>query len=59
MHLNFDALLDIAVKSSDGVRRIASCEKQEGSFGRAFVILLDNRAIVVARVPTLSLAITA
>lgn len=42
MHFKFDALLDIAVKSSGGVRR---------SFSRAFAILLDNRAIVVARVP--------
>lgn len=43
IRFNFDALLDIAVKSSDGARDIVSCEKKEGSFNRAFVILMDNR----------------
>ena len=51
IRFNFDALLDIAVKSSDGAREIVSCEKKEGSFNRAFVISLDNGATVVARVP--------
>jgi hypothetical protein len=51
IRFDFDALLDIAVKSSNGAREVVSCRKKEGSFNRAFVILLDNGAKVVARVP--------
>jgi hypothetical protein len=34
---DFDALLDIAVKSSNGAREVVSCEKKEGSFNRALI----------------------
>jgi hypothetical protein len=51
IRFNFDALLDIAVNSSNGACEVVSCEKKEGSFNRAFVILLDNGAKVVARLP--------
>jgi len=51
IHINFDALIDIAVKSSDGARKVVSCEKKEGAFNRAFMILLDNGEKVVARLP--------
>jgi hypothetical protein len=51
IRFNFDALLDIAIESSAGATAVVSCEKTERSFNRAFVILLDNGAKVVARVP--------
>jgi hypothetical protein len=51
IRFDFDALLDIAVKFSDGACEVVSCEKKEGSFNRAFVILLDNGVKVVARLP--------
>ncbi|THY45180.1 hypothetical protein D6C98_07928 [Aureobasidium pullulans] len=51
IHFDFDALLDIVIKSSDGAHRVVSCEKTEGGFNRAFIILLDNGAKAVARLP--------
>ncbi|THX69793.1 hypothetical protein D6D08_05922 [Aureobasidium pullulans] len=51
IHFDFDALLDIVIKSSEGAHRVVSCEKTEGGFNRAFIILLDNGAKAVARLP--------
>jgi hypothetical protein len=50
IRFNFDALLDIAIGSSAGATAVVSGEKKESSFNRAFVILLDNGAKVVAKV---------
>jgi hypothetical protein len=51
MHFDFDALLDVAIRSSRGASKVVYCEKKEGSFSRAFMISLDNRATVVAKLP--------
>lgn len=52
MRFDFNALLDVAVKSSEGARQVVGCEKKEGGFNRVFIIRLDNGAKVVARLPT-------
>ena len=52
LHFDFDALLDVAIKSSKGARQVIGCEKKEGGFNRVFVIKLDTGAKVIARLPT-------
>ena len=52
LHFDFDALLDVAIKCSPGARRVTHCEKKEGGFNRIFMIQLDNKSTVVARLPT-------
>ncbi|KAI6901118.1 hypothetical protein KC334_g8287, partial [Hortaea werneckii] len=51
LHFNFEALLEVAVKRSEGAREVVSCEKREGGFNRIFVIEFDNGAKVAAKVP--------
>lgn len=51
LDFNFEALLDVAVKCSNGAREVVACEKREGGFNRVFIIELDNGAKVVAKVP--------
>lgn len=51
LELNFDALLDVAVKYTEGAHEVFACEKKEGRFNRVFGIELDNSAKVVAKVP--------
>jgi len=55
LRFDFDALLEAAVKSSEGAREVISCEKKEkkdGGSNRVFIVQLDNGASVVARLPT-------
>ena len=35
LRFDFDALLEAAVKSSEGAREVISCEKKEGGFNRS------------------------
>jgi hypothetical protein len=51
LEFNFDALLHLAVKHSEGAHEVVACTKKEGGFNRVFVIDLDNGAKVVAKVP--------
>ncbi|KAI1976664.1 hypothetical protein LOZ54_006603 [Ophidiomyces ophidiicola] len=53
-HVQFDfaQLCAIAVGLSEGASRVASYEKKEGGYNRAFVLALDNGRRVVARIPT-------
>lgn len=51
MHFDFEALLNVAIKSSHGASRVVRCKKKEGNFDRAFIMKLDNGAKVVARLP--------
>lgn len=51
LEFNLDALLDVAVKCSNGAREVVACEKREGGFNRVFIVEFDNGAKVVAKVP--------
>jgi hypothetical protein len=49
---DFDALCAVAVQLCSGATKVLRYEKHEGSFNRLFVLELDNRTWVVARIPT-------
>lgn len=51
LHFNFEALLEVALKHSEGAREVVACEKREGGFNRIFIIEFDNGAKVAAKVP--------
>lgn len=36
LHFDFDALMDVAIKSSPGARRVTHCEREEGGSSRVF-----------------------
>ncbi|KAF2724640.1 hypothetical protein K431DRAFT_217408, partial [Polychaeton citri CBS 116435] len=52
LRLNFDTLLDLAVRCSPGAQRVVNCEKKEGGSNRVFKIHLDNGKNIIARLPT-------
>lgn len=43
--------MDVAIKSSPGARRVTHCDKKECGFNRVFMIHLDNKHTVAARLP--------
>lgn len=49
LHFNFEALLEVAMKRSEGAREVVSCEKREDGFNRVFIIEFDNGAKVAAK----------
>jgi hypothetical protein len=49
--INFDELCRKVMDLSSGARSIIKCDKKEGGINRVFIFTMDDRSLVVARLP--------
>lgn len=49
---NFDALCQKAIHLCPGAREVIAIEKTDGGFNRVFLLMMDNAARIIARLPT-------